>query len=1278
LYFSINQINAMKSGNILPIFLLLVICNLTAYAQGQLWGTTRKGGITGGGTILKTNADASNYYEVKKEWVLNAGKNPQSTLVQHSNGKIYGVTPGGGAYGDGVLYEYSGGSTFQTTWHLKGDYEGTNAQGGLVEASNGKLYGLTFSGGSSTSPVGTLFEFDPITKLNLPKVQLAGATGNNPRAGMVAASNGKLYGTCSSGGSIGYGVIFEYEPGATSYTVKYNFDNTTGFSPQAALIQAANGKLYGTTWKGGANDSGVLFEYDPSTSTFAKLHDFSLATGTLPSGALVQASNGKLYGLCPGGGADGGGTLYEYDLILSQFTVKHSFILTDPMGTRPFGGLTEASNGKLYGLTTRNGGIFISVVIEFDPSNGSIGYKLGATFSKGAGDYNYSSMMRSGNSLYGVSPQGGEAGSGVIFTYSPLIDDYHSILDFEYGADGAFPYAGMTLAGNGKMYGMVSSGGAGKKGLLYEFDPVTAAYEKKVEFTGSNGATPLGEMVLASNGKMYGTTSFGGAASNTNFFSVEDGSFNLREGTGFGVVFEYDPATSTYSKKAEFDLTTGIIPYGQLIEAADGFFYGVTNKGGANSGGTIYKFDLANNQITKLKDLPANAGFIVNGPRSGLTEAPNGKFYGVTPYGDNSNGGGIVYEYNPVNGDFTILKKFTAIYSAAPNDGNAPMGRLTLAADGMLYGLTTQGGENSFFGGSIFQVNPGTGQVVVKKYLNPEIGIYARGSFTQDASGKMYAFCNRGAWPNGGTLIQYDPVANALIQKVEFRPPSADQPDYSTLALYPGKMDQRIALEAFTPKAYGSEKIALPAKSSAGLTVTYTSSNTAVATVSGNVVTLVGVGDADIKGVVAGTDDYNAAPDVTKTLTVIKANQALLFEAFTNHKMSEVYLSLYAFTPSHLPVTFTSSDPEIASVSSGYVLTFHKTGTVTITASQPGNANYNAAANVERSLTLTIGDQTISFQEFSTILVTQVSLGISANASSGLPLTFSSSNTQVATVSGNQITILAAGTTTIKASQSGNANFNAAADVSHVLTISKVDQTIAFHPINAIGNRTLGEAPFFLSGLATSTLPLSYSASSDKITLAANQVTMLKAGSVTIAADQPGDNTYDAAPRVEQTFCINPAMPFITIAGADTENILLTSSAAAGNQWYLNGAALPSATQTTFHPTVAGVYTVKVTVDNCSSELSAQLPLIVTDVMDTRESKIRLYPNPTTSHLTVELPSDNNFYTLQLFHSDGSRMLQSETTHQTVEWDVHELPTGLYIVRVQHLGRTEHHKFIKR
>lgn len=1259
-------------------FLLTAAIHGVCHAQGQLWGTTRKGGATGGGVIFKTNADASSYYETKKQWALNTpGAFPQASLIQASDGRIYGVTPSGGAYGDGVLFAASPSGFYQVMWHFWENYEGGRPLGGLVEAANGKIYGLTSRGGPNYN--GTLFEYDPVSQLLSHKIHLTALTGSMSFGSMLAASNGKLYGTCRDGGSAGYGVLFEYDPTSNVFAVKHHFDNATGAAPYGSLTQAVNGKLYGTTSQGGADGSGVLFEYDFSTESFIKLYDFVSSTGKLPSGALVQASNGKLYGMCPGGGANDGGVIFEYDLALSQYTLMRSFIHGDVMGSRPFGGLTEASNGKLYGLTARLGAdhVSISVIIEFDPATGTSGHKLGASFSNGAGDYNYSSMFRSGNSLYGVSPKGGETGSGVLFSYSPLIDTYYKVLDFDYGEDGALPYAGMTLAGNGKMYGLLSTGGSGKKGLLYEFDPVTEAYAKKVEFTGSNGANPLGEMLLASNGKLYGTTTFGGSSSITSYFPIEDGSFTLRQGTGPGVIFEYDPATGTYTKKADFNMSIGINPYGQLMEAGDGFFYGVTNRGGANNGGTIYKFDAGTNQLTKLKDLPANANFLVPGPRSGLTEASNGKFYGVTPYGDNAtDGGGIVYEYDPSTDDLTILKKFPAVYSAVPNDGNVPMGKLTLGADGKLYGMNSQGGEQTFLGGSIFQVDPATGQVTTKKYFSPSVGVFPKGSLVSDASGKMYALCNKGNFGRWGTIIQYDPVSNSLIQKAAFFSSMADSPDYSSLALYPGKMEQHIELEPGALTVSYGTPVWLRANSSAGLPITYIVSDPSVATVSGTEVTPVSIGSTEIKATQPGNADYDAAPDVIKTLTVTKGNQRLLFGAFTEHKVSEGSVSLYAyvsteaFVSTGLAPVFTSSDPEIASVN-GNVLTLHKIGTVTITASQPGNEFYHAAPSVDQSLTIIKGDQAISFPEFETVRVDAAPFKITASVSSGLPLTFTSSNTDVATVSGDEITVISGGSTNITAVQGGNENYNAAADVTRILVVSKLDQTIDFP---AIDDRTVGDAPFALSAFSSAGLSVQYSTASDKVIVATDEVTIVKAGLVTIAADQEGNGTYGAAPRVEQSFCINPAKPIITLSVADNENKVLASSAPDGNQWYLNGQAIASATGATWHPETAGVYTVKATVDDCVSELSDPFFFIVTDILSTSESTIKIYPNPAVNQVTIELPGRSHSCEVQLLTPHGSLLQTLQTTQHVIEWNVQGLRPGVYIMRVKDGSMSTCHK----
>ena len=120
--------------------------------------------------------------------------------------------------------------------------------------------------------------------------------GVHPSGSLVQASNGKLYGMTSSGDAANNyaGVIFSFDPSTSIYTKLIDFDGTNGRNPNGSLIQASDGKLYGMTNLGGSSGVGVIFSFDPSSSTYTKLKDFNNADGASPEGSLIQASDGNL------------------------------------------------------------------------------------------------------------------------------------------------------------------------------------------------------------------------------------------------------------------------------------------------------------------------------------------------------------------------------------------------------------------------------------------------------------------------------------------------------------------------------------------------------------------------------------------------------------------------------------------------------------------------------------------------------------------------------------------------------------------------------------------------------------------------------------------------------------------------------------------------------------------------------------------------------------------------------------------------------------------------
>ena len=189
-----------------------------------------------------------------------------------------------------------------------------------------------------------------------------GINGGQPFGSLMQASNGMLYGLTRYGGVGGYGTIFSFNLSSSAYTKLVDFDRTKGTFPFGSLMQANDGKLYGMTHEGGnyyyGDGAGVIFSFDPSSSTYIKVKDFNYTDGTNTSGSLVQASNGKLYGMTNLGGSNGCGVVFALDPSTSIYTklVDFNFTSVGYFGLGVYGSrLMQANDGKLYGITQSGG-----------------------------------------------------------------------------------------------------------------------------------------------------------------------------------------------------------------------------------------------------------------------------------------------------------------------------------------------------------------------------------------------------------------------------------------------------------------------------------------------------------------------------------------------------------------------------------------------------------------------------------------------------------------------------------------------------------------------------------------------------------------------------------------------------------------------------------------------------------------------------------------------------------------------------------------------------------
>ncbi|MFN8285309.1 MAG: choice-of-anchor tandem repeat GloVer-containing protein [Chitinophagales bacterium] len=335
----------------------------------QLWTSTYAGGSHGLGVLYTVNEDGTQGGAVINFDGAN-GANPNGTLVRGVDNKLYGTTQRGGQYDLGVLFSYNpSDSIFEVLHHFNG-MDGSYP-GDLVISSSGRVYGTTTTGGPNLSPdfpsgAGVLFSYEPSNKNFEKLVDFDGLSGAAPQ-GLMEAADGNLYGMCRQGGFQQTGVIFCYQPLLAQYATIYNFFGTEGELPtKCKLIQASNGLLYGMTTWGGNTNQGVLFSYNVPTLSVNKLHDFNGVDGAYPSGTLLQASNGLLYGVTAYGGDNGTGEIFSYNIGTGVYTAIYSF--DESLGSAPIGSLIEVSPGVLYGVTPEGGTYGLGVVFNYNIS----------------------------------------------------------------------------------------------------------------------------------------------------------------------------------------------------------------------------------------------------------------------------------------------------------------------------------------------------------------------------------------------------------------------------------------------------------------------------------------------------------------------------------------------------------------------------------------------------------------------------------------------------------------------------------------------------------------------------------------------------------------------------------------------------------------------------------------------------------------------------------------------------------------------------------------------
>jgi uncharacterized repeat protein (TIGR03803 family) len=290
---------------------------LAPVTNGKLYGATYYGGANGYGTVFSITASGA--LTTLYSFDVTDGKYPSAGLVQATDGKFYGTTAYGGANGYGTVFSITAGGML-TTLHSFDDTDGAAPFAGLVQATDGDFYGTTYEGGANG--YGTVFKITPSgTLTTLHSFDIT--DGDGPNA-LVQATDGSFYGTTIFGGAnticvFGCGTVFSITASGMLTTL-HSFDITDGSNPEAGLVQATNGKLYGTTSTLGANGYGTVFSITAS-GALTTLHSFAgcPSDGADPNAGLVQGTNGTIYGTTYEGGAYNVGSVFSLSVGLGPF-----------------------------------------------------------------------------------------------------------------------------------------------------------------------------------------------------------------------------------------------------------------------------------------------------------------------------------------------------------------------------------------------------------------------------------------------------------------------------------------------------------------------------------------------------------------------------------------------------------------------------------------------------------------------------------------------------------------------------------------------------------------------------------------------------------------------------------------------------------------------------------------------------------------------------------------------------------------------------------------------
>lgn len=538
--------------------------SLVVGKDGLLYGITRRGGSSTYGTIFKITT-AGAFTVIKTLNGTTDGGYSYAGIAIASDGNFYGITYQGGAFTNGTIFKITPAGVYTVLRSLKtatdGSPSGSTAAGNnLVQHPDGFLYGLLYGGGTKSG--GTIIKISTVGAFTVLRHLISKPDGAFPHGSLIVGKDGLLYGTLSSGGAFNAGTLFKITTGGIFTRLKDLTLATDGGVPKGSLLLGKDGNFWGTVSDGTSNFFGAIFKIS-TTGVYTVLTRFNGGvTGNVPHESLIQLKDFSYYGTTYAGGVNDYGTIFK--ICGGVHTVLHSFARS-PVSNRPKGNLLQATDGNFYGTTSSGGTTTDGVIFKLTPAGV---FSVLHTFNGATQGRNPEGSLIQGADgfLYGTTPTGGTGagGGGTIFKISTA-GVFRVIKHLATSVDGGNPQGTLVKGVDTFFYGTLRSN------KIFKISP-NGVYKILKTLVSAEGTSPSGDLILGRDGNFYGTCFDGGSANR-------------------GTIFQMTPAGVLKVMKifAGPPSTDGFNPKGSLVQATDGFLYGMTSAGGTNAVGTLFK-----------------------------------------------------------------------------------------------------------------------------------------------------------------------------------------------------------------------------------------------------------------------------------------------------------------------------------------------------------------------------------------------------------------------------------------------------------------------------------------------------------------------------------------------------------------------------------------------------------------------------------------------------------------------------------------------------------------